>query len=210
MKITLREDSVELEGYVNAVGRDSRLMTDDWGFTFREQMQPGVFARALNEREKAGKPIRILLNHDSTRELGSTETNLVLEEDSIGLHALCTITDPEVIDKARKNELVGWSFGFYQLDANEEWGENGRRVIVTELDLDEVSIIDTRALPAYAGTSVHTRSEDKPKPYRRADVADESQPEPEPAAEEKPTAEEIKRSLDIYSNQIEILRRTAR
>ena len=210
MKITLREDSVELEGYVNAVGRDSRLMTDDWGFTFREQMQPGVFARALNEREKAGKPIRILLNHDSARELGSTETNLVLEEDSIGLHALCTITDPEVIDKARKNELVGWSFGFYQLDANEEWGENGRRVIVTELDLDEVSIIDTRALPAYAGTSVHTRSEDKPKPYRRADVADESQPEPEPAAEEKPTAEEIKRSLDIYNNQIEILRRTAR
>lgn len=206
MKITLREDSVELEGYVNAVGRDSRQMTDELGFSFREQMQPGVFARSLNEREKAGKPIRILLNHDSTRELGSTESNLVLEEDSIGLHALCTITDPEVIDKARKNELVGWSFGFYQLDAKEEWGENGRRVIVTELDLDEVSIIDTRALPAYAGTSVHTRSEDKPKPYRRADVADET----EPAAEEKPTAEEIKCSLDTYNSQIEILRRSMR
>ena len=208
MKITLREDSVELEGYVNAVGRDSRQMTDELGFSFREQMQPGVFARSLNEREKAGKPIRILLNHDSTRELGSTESNLVLEEDSIGLHALCTITDPEVIDKARKNELVGWSFGFYQLDAKEEWGENGRRVIVTELDLDEVSIIDTRALPAYAGTSVHTRSEDKPKPYRRTDVADETQTEP--AAEEKPTAEEIKRSLDTYNSQIEILRRSMR
>ena len=29
MKVKLRSDSVEIEGYVNAVGRNSRLITDD-------------------------------------------------------------------------------------------------------------------------------------------------------------------------------------
>lgn len=209
MKITLRDDSVEIEGYVNAVGRDSRTMTDDWGFPFREQMQPGVFAMALKNRTARNQPVRILLNHDNNRELGSTDNNLILEEDNIGLHALCTITDPEVIEKARNNELVGWSFGFYQLDAREEYGDFGRRVIVTDLDLDEVSIIDTRALPAYPGTSVHARSEELPKVHRSGAVLTDSEQEPkeEPTHEAKPSMEEVQRKLQTYIDQLEILKR---
>ena len=51
MKITIRaDDSVEIEGYVNAVGRDSRRMVDQYGNDFVEQMQPGVFALALSKK----------------------------------------------------------------------------------------------------------------------------------------------------------------
>lgn len=159
MKIRIRADSVEIEGYVNAVGRDSRKLMDDYGYPYVEQIQPGAFAKALSEHEKNEIPIKILLNHNEAKELGDTATNLTLEEDSIGLHAVAVITDPEVVEKARNREIVGWSFGFIILDSTEEYSQKGRRVIVTELDLIEVSLIDGDMTPCYAGTSVHTRAD---------------------------------------------------
>lgn len=113
MRIELRSDSVVIEGYVNAVARDSRPMRDrKTGKRFVEQIVPGVFERALRHNE-----VQLLLNHDKTRNLGSTSTNLELYEDSIGLHARAEVTDPEVIEKARKKKLRGWSFGFRERDA---------------------------------------------------------------------------------------------
>lgn len=157
MKVTIREDTVEVEGYVNAVGRDSRLLTDDDGYPFREQIEPGTFAKAIKEKKDAGIPIRMLLDHG--REIGDTATNLQLEEDSIGLHAVARITDAEVIQKARDRKLTGWSFGFIELDGKEEYTDSGRRRIVKEMDLREVTLVDDMAIPAYAGTSVHTRTD---------------------------------------------------
>ena len=158
MKITLRSDSVHIEGYVNAVGRDSRRLRDEYGCEFVEQIQPGTFALALS---KSTEPIKILHNHKEEREIGSTETNLELTEDSIGLFASAEITDPEVIEKARENKLVGWSFGFIPLDSRVtyDYDNHLERHIITELDLKEVSIIDDTMLPCYAGTSVHSRAE---------------------------------------------------
>ena len=52
MKIQIRSDSVEIEGYVNAVGRDSRPMRDrSTGERFVEQIVPGVFTRALTRND---------------------------------------------------------------------------------------------------------------------------------------------------------------
>lgn len=156
MQINLRADSVEIEGYVNAVGRDSRRMADEQGFPFVEQMQPGVFARALSE----GKTVDALLDHDTTRVLANTDGALKLEEDSIGLHAELVSTDAELIQKARDGLLRGWSFGFIPLDSKDDYStEVGHRSIITELELIEVSVIDDRAIPCYAGTSVHTRAD---------------------------------------------------
>lgn len=159
MKVKIRADSVEIEGYVNAVGRDSRKMTDEYG-DFVEQIQPGTFGAALN---RSTEPIPILLDHRSERRLGETGTNLTLEEDTIGLHACATITDPEVIELARGKKLRGWSFGFIPMDGRSQYDYESRieRHIVTELELVEVSIIDDKQMPAYAGTSIHARSEDK-------------------------------------------------
>lgn len=158
MRIEIRNDSVVIEGYVNAVGRDSRVMKDRiTRKRFVEQIRPGVFRRALEQNE-----VQLLLNHDKERNLGSTETNLTLYEDSIGLKACAEITDAEVIEKAKNKKLRGWSFGFYEKDASEEdAGNELTRRYVEEMELIEVSIIDERKIPCYEGTSLEMRAEGK-------------------------------------------------
>lgn len=158
MRIELRADSVLIEGYVNAVARDSRPMRDKGtGQRFVEQIVPGVFKRALGQNE-----VDLLLDHDENRKLGSTQTNLTLCEDAIGLKARAEITDPEVIQKARDKKLRGWSFGFYERDASEEDIPNGmKRRYIEEMQLVEVSLIDEKKVPCYAGTSIETRAEGK-------------------------------------------------
>lgn len=156
MKINLREDSVELEGYVNAVERSSKTLSDRLG-NFIERICAGAFKRAL----KRGNNVHILLNHDWNRDLGSTEQgNLELEEDNIGLRVRATITDPDVIQKAREGKLVGWSFGFE--DREVENGLEGGVFLrlVKDLFLHEVSVLDDTKQPAYAGTQVYARSID--------------------------------------------------
>ena len=164
MRIEVRSDSVLIDGYVNAVGRDSRPMRDKKGQRYVEQIVPGVFKRALSKNE-----VKMLLNHDENRALGSTETNLTLQEDAIGLRATAEITDAEVFQKAKAGKLRGWSFGFYEKDASEEDMPNGlKRRFVEEMVLVEVSIIDERKIPCYEGTSIETRAEGKE--VIRADV----------------------------------------
>ena len=159
MRIDIRSDSVIIDGYVNAVARDSRPIRDKkTGQRFVEQIVPKVFERALS---RAGE-VKLLLNHDSSRELGSTKSNLELYEDAIGLRAHAVVTDAEVIEKARKRELRGWSFGFIAKEASEEDAGNGmQRRYVEDMDLIEVSIIDNRKLPVYTGTLIEARAEDE-------------------------------------------------
>lgn len=155
MRIEIRNDRVLIDGYVNAVARDSRPIRDRSGKRFVEQIVPGTFERALKRNE-----VKLLLNHDETRVLGSTRTNLELYEDNIGLRAHAEITDAEVIEKARQKKLRGWSFGFHELDATEEEiKENLSRRFVEEMELIEVSILDERKTPAYRGTSIEARAE---------------------------------------------------
>lgn len=160
MKVTIRADTVEIEGYVNAVGRDSRRLTDEYGYPFVEQISPGAFGKSLEAAKKAERSILCLLDHDQNHEIGDTDTNLELEEDSIGLHAKAVITDPETVEAARLKKLRGWSFGFMTLDYKESYGDGITRRTITELDLVEVSVIDDRMTPCYAGTSIHARAND--------------------------------------------------
>lgn len=152
MQIELREGRVRITGYVNAVGRDSRPIPSPRG-SFIEQVEPGVFRRALEKAE----PIGLMLNHE--RPLGSTADGaLSLREDSIGLYAQAEIADRSVIEAARKGELRGWSFGF--TGAQDAWQEGDPpRRLLTGLDLKEVSLIDSRKIPAYTATSVEVREE---------------------------------------------------
>lgn len=158
MQIRIRADSVEIEGYVNAVERKSKPLWSRIG-QFVERICKGAFKRALERNDN----VRILLNHNQTRDLGGTKDgNLELCEDSIGLHARATITDPDVIQKAKNGELVGWSFGFYDRDVENKRDENGFPLRdVKDLDLEEVSILDNTTSPAYEGTLVAVRSEEQ-------------------------------------------------
>lgn len=157
MKIEIRNDTAEISGYVNAVGRDSRPIPDVRG-KFVEQIEPGAFRAALERAED----VKLLLNHDKGKEYASVKGgNLTLTEDSIGLRAHAVITDAELIGKARNGELRGWSFGMYVNDAEmEERAEGIPRRHVKGLDIFEVSLIDKAKMPCYAGTSVECRSDD--------------------------------------------------
>lgn len=157
MNIRIKENSVEIEGYVNAIERLSRPLKDRIG-TFVERIKVGAFKKALSRAED----VRILLNHDWSRDLGGTkEGTLELREDSIGLHARATITDKEVVEQAKRGDLIGWSFGFTDRDV-EQGEENGLTVRnVKDLDLYEVSLINRSKVPAYDGTLVAVRALDK-------------------------------------------------
>ncbi|HII4461583.1 HK97 family phage prohead protease [Clostridium perfringens] len=158
MRVEIRNNSIIIDGYVNAVARDSRLIPDVKG-SFREQIVPKAFQRALEKAEN----VDILLNHDKNRKLGSTaEGTLELFEDNIGLRAIATITDAEVIEKAKRNELRGWSFGFYSVkDRWEDIEEGIQRRYVEDLELTEVSIVDNTKVPAYSATSIETRANEE-------------------------------------------------
>ena len=156
MYITIRSDSVELEGYVNAVERKSKPLWSRIG-QFVERICKGAFKRALERNDN----VRIMLNHQ--RDIGcQKDGNLELEEDPIGLKARATITDPEVVKKARDGKLVGWSFGFYDREVEQKRDEDGYPLRdVIDLDLEEVSILDDTTTPAYDGTLVAVRSDER-------------------------------------------------
>ncbi len=158
MNIRIRADSVEIDGYVNAVERKSKPLLSRMG-RFVERICKGAFKRAL-ERED---DVRLLLNHDPQMDLGGTKDgNLELNEDNIGLHARATITNPEVVKKARDGKLRGWSFGFLDRVVEHKRDEDGMPLRdVIEMDLKEVSLLDDTKTPAYDGTLVAVRSDDE-------------------------------------------------
>jgi HK97 family phage prohead protease len=161
MEIRVKDDHVEIEGYVNAIERNSRPLWSRIG-QFMERVCKGAFTKALERNDD----VKLLLNHDRERELGSTKQgNLELHEDSIGLHARAIITDEDVCMKARNGDLVGWSFGFYDTPGGVEQSidEETRLPVrkLRDLDLREVSILDRKKCPAYEGTLVAVRSDEK-------------------------------------------------
>ena len=157
MKIIIRADHVHIEGYVNAVERLSKPITERLG-TFRERISAGTFKKAL----KRAEDVRILLNHDEDRDLGGIKDgNLKLEEDAIGLRAEADIFDKDVIKDAKAGNLVGWSFGFFPIDTRDT-SEDGMPIKeLHDIDLREVSLLNRKHTPAYDGPLVAVRSNDE-------------------------------------------------
>ena len=156
MQVRVLDDRVEIEGYVNAVERKSKPLWSRIG-QFVERICKGAFFRALERNDN----VRWMLNHE--RDIGGIKDgNLQLKEDAIGLWFHGVSKDPEVIQRARDGRLVGCSFGFYDREVEQKRDEDGfplRDVI--DLDLEEVSILDDTTTPAYDGTLVSVRSDEK-------------------------------------------------
>lgn len=149
MKVELRNGTIHLEGYVNAVGRESRTLRDMHG-QFLEIIKPEAFKNSLEKRSDVG----LMLNHK--RDLQPIKYELY--EDNIGLRAFIDIDDPEVVELAEHNKLTGFSFGF--VSKRDEWDTSGeiRKRTINELDLQEVSILSVT--PAYIGTSIEMRDDE--------------------------------------------------
>ena len=206
MQIRVAKDSVEISGYVNAIERKSKPLWTRMG-RFVERIRKGAFKRALERNDN----VRILLNHNPERDLGGTKDgNLKLEEDNIGLHARAVITDPEVIEKARKGELVGWSFGFSDRDVDEKRDEDGYPMRdVNDLDLAEVSILDKTKNPAYEGTLVSVRSDDTALLFSEIfedEINVREEPETKEVPKQQETVEKDKR-LDEFKKLVEDMKK---
>jgi HK97 family phage prohead protease len=148
------------------------------------------------------------LNH--SKDLGGTKDgNLELKEDSIGLHARATITDPEVVKKARDGDLVGWSFGFYDREVENKRDENGLPLRdVKDLDLEEVSILDNTKVPAYDGTLVAVRSETESIYYGETftdEIQIREEEEPKEVPKQQETVEKI--NYDEWDSLIEDMKK---
>lgn len=188
MKVEIRsETEATIEGYVNAVERESRPIPSIQG-TYTEKVAQGTFQRALN----SGKDVELRFNHEKV--LGSmSQGTLELREDNIGLYAKATVIDSEVIEKAKRNELRGWSFGFRD---NNPKIEDSKRIL-TNIELREVSILTKT--PAYIATSIEVRGEEEVTLESRGceDVAEVTE-----IREHK----EEKTDLAAYKKQIELLK----
>lgn len=200
MNIVIRADHVEISGYVNAVERPSKILHDRSG-DFIETMKEGAFKKALARNDN----VRVLLNHNWNRDLGGTKDgNLELEEDNIGLRAKAKIYDKDVIDKARKGDLTGWSFGFTDRDVDKTYDDKGMlHRAVKDLNLDEVSILDRTRTPAYKGTLIMARDDEnillgEERDFESSDVVIEERQEPK-------QQEVVEKNID-YSKAEELIK----
>ena len=157
-RVEVRDNVVHIDGYVNAVERYSKVMRNDRGEQFVEKVKAGTFQRALERAKNRNECVRVLLNHNYMRELTSTnEATTKLFEDAIGLRCQCEIRDAEVVQKAKEQKLVGWSFGFMPITAPMEDDKGLYKRDLEEIELYEVSLLDDTRTPAYDGTSVEVR-----------------------------------------------------
>jgi HK97 family phage prohead protease len=196
LRIEIRGNQVLLDGYVNAVERESRVLPSPRG-RFKEKIRAKTFERALNKAEN----VDLLFNHDKNRKLGSLqEGNLQLYEDSIGLRAIANVSDEEIIQKAKDGKLKGWSFGFVDNKPSWEDGEDGiQKRTLEDIELLEVSILDVT--PAYIATSIEARGEEQAiSETRGADFKAEI----ENRSEETRSNKDIDYSL--FEKQIELLK----
>lgn len=207
MNVVIRADHVEISGYVNAVERPSKVLHDRSG-DFIETVKEGAFKKALSRNDN----VRVLLNHDRNRDLGGTKDgNLELEEDNIGLRARAKIYDKDVIDKARKGDLTGWSFGFTDRDVDKRYDENGLlHRAVNDLDLEEVSILDRTRTPAYKGTLIMARDDKNillgdERDFESADVVDTTVENLKERQEEPKQQEVVEKNID-YSKYEEMIK----
>ena len=188
MKVEIRNNKIIIDGYVNAVERESKVLYDTRG-EFIEKIRAGVFQKALERADN----VKVLLDHEKDRELADTKSGKAkLYEDNIGLRAIVEIDDSEVIEKARNNKLRGWSFGFLCNKEDRKTNEDGiEERVVRDLDLLEVSIIDDRKYPAYIGTSIEMRDdkvnvvEYRTDEFSEVDIKTEPEQQPEKKEVEK-------------------------
>lgn len=156
-----------LVGYAARFGAESEVLmdpdvTDEDGspVPFVEVIDPGAFTRTLDE----ARDIKALVNHDTSKVLGSTAAGtLVLTADGRGLAFKVDIPDTSYGRDARvsvgRGDIRGCSFRFYTIRDKVEL-RDGKPAIRTllDVDIDEVSPVVT--FPAYLDTEVKVRAKE--------------------------------------------------
>ena len=152
LTIQLRANNITINGYVNAVGRNSKLLNEK-GIEFYEQIKPGAFKRALANNSN----IPLLIDHDHSQVITRNGENMELVEDNIGLKINCNTDNKKVIEN--KDSIQGFSFGFRPIKTRDVTVNDSTVREIEELELTEVSLLINK-IPAYDGTLASVRSID--------------------------------------------------
>ena len=155
----LDDGSLHITGYVNITDKPSRVLRDSKGNSFVERVEPRCFARALN----SGDNVKFLLNHNHDINLGSLdEGNLKLTEDNIGLKIEATVNNEEVRQAYENGGFSGFSYGFQKLRDNFRDWDNGIQLrTLQDIKLIEVSLLDSKTVPAYLGNLVNVEQREE-------------------------------------------------
>jgi len=165
MKVEVRaDDTAHITGYVNVVERKSRPVMTPHGKCI-EIVEQRAFEQAL---ERAGD-VSVTVDHNNSDLYASTSNNtLKLYEDNIGLHADVIISDPDVVELAKKGKIKGWSFGMYNVvDELEQRADDIPIRHIKSLDLDHITLVVNKC-PVYSATSVELRADTETEIEERA------------------------------------------
>ena len=126
------------------------------GVPFIERLQPGVFARALREKQD----VKALFNHDANYVLGRVKNGtLQLTDTDAGLAFRVALnpksqTHQNIYASVRRGDIDACSFAF--LAKGEKWSKDYTARTLTDVDLLDISVVTN---PAYdKGTAVDARS----------------------------------------------------
>ena len=140
-----------ISGYANITEKMSSFINEN-GKTFKEVILPKAFERSL----KRDKEVLLLLNHDTDQQLSSTSSGMRIFEDDIGLKVEVELTEPEFVQKVRKDNsyLSAWSIGF--IERSSTWQkENGyNKRLISDLELLECSLLTRGTTPAYPSSKI--------------------------------------------------------
>lgn len=165
MKIEVRADNTaHITGYVNVVERKSKPVITPHGKCV-EIVEQRAFEQALS---RAGE-VSVTVDHDGTHIYATTGDNtLKLYEDNIGLHADVIISDPDLVELAKKGKIRGWSFGMYNVvDELEQRADDLPIRHIKSLDLDHITLVVNKT-PCYSATSVELRADTETEIETRA------------------------------------------
>lgn len=154
MKFEIRADGTHILGYVNVPEKKSTpLPLQGYGMVV-ETIEPKAFQRAIDRSNN----IRLTVDHGETTYASTGAGTLKLYEDDIGLYADAIVSDADLIQAAKQNKIVGWSFGFEPVAQKIENQKNSpyplRRIL--DMNLDHVSLIINQE-PIYTATSWEIR-----------------------------------------------------
>lgn len=111
------EDSRTIGGYAVKYNTPV-LIVDRWGDKYLEEIAAGCFDESLNSCKEAGKEIKALWNHDTSRPLGSTKTDTLRfnTADTTGLAYDIDLPNNtwgnDVKESVQRGDVDGSSFGF--------------------------------------------------------------------------------------------------
>jgi len=154
-------DGMSFSGYAAVFNSDSQPLP------FIESIAPGAFAKSLRVKNN----VRMLLNHDTSRVLGTTRSRtLRLAEDAKGLHVEADLPETtygrDLSISMQRGDVDSMSFGFSVPKGGDSWNEDGSRRTLREVRLHEVSVV---SFPAYEATFAQVRDYSKLAARAQAD-----------------------------------------